>query len=163
MLSYDQIYKALKNSKDEGRALGALVCGYLEDTGVGIYREIDKPDGKALAFLMAQMLGISDQTGMGSLRDSHQPQGNWLHLALGIGLELEKGASSVRSFAYTQFYGNQLNAEDTYEDSDYFKRFPTEHAAMAAFRSCLRASTKKALKLTSGRSTALLKKFVIPN
>ena len=67
MLSYDQIYKALKNSKDEGRALGALICGYLEDIGVGIYREIDKTDSKALSFLMAQMLGFSHQTGMGKL------------------------------------------------------------------------------------------------
>jgi hypothetical protein len=219
---------------------------------VGIYREIGKPDGKALAFLMVQMLGFPHQTGMGklyseatvqrgpqlltalladmevvgewvrrsnekimktrcstrfmiepwldhkklrrgigdsgdevdvlpgrfgkyvgggyvwfyadgSLRDSHQPQGHYLHLELGVGLELEKGASSVQFVAYTQFYGNQLKSEDTYEESDYFKKLPKEQDALEVFRSCLRASTKKALKLTRGPSKALLKKFVIPN
>jgi hypothetical protein len=253
MLSYDQIYNALRNSKDEARALGALICHYLEDIGVGIYREIGKPDGKALAFLMVQMLGFPGQTGMGklygeatvqrgpqlltalladmevvgewvrrsnekimktrcstrfliepwldhkklrqsighsddevhmlplpggfqkyvgggivwfyaegSLRDSHLPQGHYLHLQIGFGLELEKGASSVQVFAYTVFYGNQLKS-DTYKESGYFKKLPKEQDALDVFRSCLRASTKEALKLTSGSSKALLKKFVIPN
>jgi hypothetical protein len=98
----------------------------------------------------------------GSLRDSHLPQGHYLHLQIGFGLELEKGASSVQFFAYTVFYGNQLKS-DTYKESGYFKKLPKEQDALDVFRSCLRASTKEALKLTSGSSKALLKKFVIPN
>lgn len=68
MLSYDQIYKAVKNAADEQRALGALLCDYLEDIGVGIYRPVNRDDRKALAFLMAQMLGFLHQHGMGRLQ-----------------------------------------------------------------------------------------------
>jgi hypothetical protein len=51
MLSYDQIYKAVANAAKEQRALGALLCDYLEDIGVGIYRPVSSDDRKALAFL----------------------------------------------------------------------------------------------------------------
>lgn len=251
-LSYDEIYKALRSSKDEGRSLGALICHYLEEIGVGIYREIGTPDSKALAFLMVQMLGFPHQTGMGklyseatvqrgppllttlladlevvgewvrrsnekimktrcstrfviepwldhkklrrgisksgdkvdtlpgrfrnyvgggfvyfyatgSLSDKHSPQGEWLRLELGFGLEQEKGASSVRVFAFTDFYGNHLKSDDTYEESKYFKKVPKEHIALAVFKTCLKVSTRKAIKLSNGPSKVLLKKFVVPN
>lgn len=68
LLSYDQIYKAVTNAVEERRALGALLCDYLEDIGVGIYRPVSRGDRKALAFLMAQMLGFPHQAGMGKLQ-----------------------------------------------------------------------------------------------
>ena len=68
MLSYDQIYKSVRNAAEQQRALGALLCDYLEDIGVGIYRKVDRNDRRALAFLMAQMLGFPPQAGMGRLQ-----------------------------------------------------------------------------------------------
>jgi hypothetical protein len=68
MLSYNQVYKAVIDAVEEKRALGALLCDYMEDIGVGIYRSVTKDDRKPLAFLMAQMLGFPHQTGMGRLQ-----------------------------------------------------------------------------------------------
>ncbi len=252
MLSYDQIHKALKDSKDEGRALGALVCHYLEDIGVGVYQQIQKRDGKALAFLMAQMLGFPSKTGMGklqseatvrrgpqlvttllgdmevmgewlrrpnesimptrsstrfwiepwldhkklrrdirdtgnvidslpneftpyvgggrvyfvahgSLHDRRMKGNDFLRVELGFGLELEKGASSVRFVVYARFMGNKFDTDDTYMESNYFKKFPKENVAFGFFKSCLLASKSKAIKITTGPSKALLKDFAIPN
>jgi hypothetical protein len=250
MLSYDQIYNALRNLKDEGRALGALICHYLEDIGVGIYREIGKSDSKALSFLLVQMLGFPNQTNMGrlhsqaavqrgpqiltalladaevigewvrrgndriikrrcstrfeieplidhkslrkalinsgdqpdelpngiskyvkgggvyfyadvSLHGNRLPKGDYLRLRLGFGLTVD---TDVKFFVYTTFYGRYLKWWDTYEESACFKILPKEEAkAHMFFKSCLTASKRKALKLTSGPSNTLLNRFVIPN
>jgi hypothetical protein len=72
MLSYDQIYEAVRNaSEDPKTALAALLCNYLEDIGVGIYRPVLKDDRKALDFLMAQMLGLPAWAGMPSEDVAH--------------------------------------------------------------------------------------------
>jgi hypothetical protein len=70
LVSYDKIYLALKNSTDQNRPLAILVCSYLEDIGVGVYRDIDvkRKNGGAAKFLLAQMLGFPGAAGMGKLQ-----------------------------------------------------------------------------------------------
>lgn len=251
MLSYDQIYKAIRGAAQEQRALGALLCDYLEEIGVGIYRQVTRDDRKALAFLLAQMLGFPHQAGMGklqsdatvrrgpqlislllsdveivgewvrepnedimrtrcatrfwinpwldhkrlrkNLRDSGNktdalPKGLWryveggliyfvanvgvrnghlatndyLHLELGFGLELEKAGSAVRFFVYTGFKGRNIDIKDTYEDTNYFTRFPNEQAAFEMFATCLRGSQRKTIKVTSGAKRRLVQQIAIP-
>jgi hypothetical protein len=55
-----------------------------------------------------------------------------------------------------------VGAVDTYAETNYFTKFPTEAAAFEKFASCLRASLKKAVKFASGAKKSLLQQIVIP-
>jgi hypothetical protein len=69
-LSYDEIYEALARQTEPNRPIAKLVCSYLEDIGVGIYRKIELKgeQGSAAKFLLAQMLGFPHAAGMGRLQ-----------------------------------------------------------------------------------------------
>lgn len=64
-LSYDEIYRVLSK---QGAPIANLLCKYLEDIGVGVYRALDQTERKHLSFLLVQLLGFPHKTGMGKLQ-----------------------------------------------------------------------------------------------
>lgn len=76
MINYDEIYKALL-SEDSDRPISRLICSYLEDIGVGVYRALSlKGDpSKSTSFMLVQMLGLPHQTGMGRMQSAESAAG----------------------------------------------------------------------------------------
>jgi hypothetical protein len=97
------------------------------------------------------------------IRSGRMGKHDFLHLELGFALKLEKAASSVRLSAYTAFNGSGLDSHETYEDTNYFTKFPTEAAAFKKFAGCLRESKRMAVKITSGEKRRLIEQIAIPS
>lgn len=64
-ISYGEIYKTLKK---EDAPLASLLCRYMEDIGVGVYREFERSDDRPVSFLLVQLLGFPNKTGLGRLQ-----------------------------------------------------------------------------------------------
>jgi len=66
-LRYHDIYAALSTAalNKASAPIANMICNYLEDIGVGGYREINvKKDNKHYAFLLSQMLGFPNRHGL---------------------------------------------------------------------------------------------------
>ena len=92
----------------------------------------------------------------------------WLYLQIGFGLQISKGPSNtpgsrlVHPYLYTEFYGKNMNSEDTYKETGYLNAFPKEEHALSLFHKCLTKSRENALKNTSGATKAALHEFKVP-
>lgn len=254
LLSYEEIYTALREQIPADRPIAKLVCSYLEDIGVGIYREIDLKgeQGPAAKFLLAQMLAFPHAAGMGRLQGADNvragpelmkellgnveyigelirdanikiipqhfnqrfwiepkfdhkklrnvlresgdvieelPPGIWryvkggsiyfqslgtirlqknlpydrLNVTVGIGLELDIGGK-VKTYVYSSFHhGKQFSEDDTYDNSDYLRSFPTQDVALRLFSKCLKQSLKLAQKQAHGPVASALRDFDVPS
>jgi hypothetical protein len=99
----------------------------------------------------------------GTIRLQKKLSDHRLNITVGIGLELDIGGK-VKPYVYSSFHhGKQFSGDDTYDDSDHLRSFPTQNVALRLFSKCLKQSLKLARKQAHGPVASALRDFDVPS